>query len=191
MTVLRVLFALALFASVSNAAAASQAHSCEALIEAVQGVNWAVIEHQLGRTDPNCTVPMEGSPLIAAARSGALPVVRHLVKAGADVDLGVPGDGSPLIAAAGAGWTHIVAYLIEEGADVNVLVEGDETPLINAAAEGSLAVVQMLVEAGADVNQSAWGGDSAAPELRTPLSMAQRFGHDQVVAYLVAQGAKG
>ncbi|MEO1480351.1 MAG: hypothetical protein AAFV01_17435, partial [Bacteroidota bacterium] len=61
MTVLRILFALALFASVSNAAAASQAHSCEALIEAVQGVNWAVIEHQLDRTDPNCTVPMEGS----------------------------------------------------------------------------------------------------------------------------------
>ena len=73
---------------------------------------------------------------------------------------------------------------------MNVLVEGDETPLINAAAEGSLAVVQMLAGAGADVNLSAWGGDSAAPELRTPLTMAQRYGHADVVAYLVAQGAK-
>lgn len=164
--------------------------ACEELIEAVQGIDLDIVKHRLERTNPDCTVPMEGSPLIAAAQSGHLALVRLLVEAGASVDLGIEGDGNPLIAASGAGWTDIAAYLIEKGADVNAAVEGDETPLINAAAKGHLETVQLLVHAGANVNQGAWGGNSAAPERRTPLSMAQHYGHDEVAAYLVAEGAE-
>ncbi|MEM8560049.1 MAG: ankyrin repeat domain-containing protein [Bacteroidota bacterium] len=185
----RVALALALFAPSLAIAATPTDDACEALIEAVQSVDRDKIQHQLERTDPDCTVPMEGSPLIAAAEGGFLPVVKLLVEAGASVDLGIEGDGNPLIAASGAGWSHIVTYLIDEGADVNALVEGDETPLINAAAEGHIAIVRLLVQAGADVNQAAWGGNSAAPELRTPLGMAQRYGHTEIAAYLVAEGA--
>ncbi|MEM8601670.1 MAG: ankyrin repeat domain-containing protein [Bacteroidota bacterium] len=187
---LRLLLVLALFAPIPNAVAMPPDGACEALIEAVQDADWDAIKRHLERTDPDCTVALEGSPLIAAAQAGRLSVVKLLVEAGASVDLGIEGDGNPLIAASGAGWPHIVTYLINAGADVNALVEGDETPLINAAAEGHIGIVRLLVEAGADVNQVAWGGNSAAPERRSPLGMAQRYGHAEVAAHLVAEGAE-
>ncbi|MEM6785080.1 MAG: ankyrin repeat domain-containing protein [Bacteroidota bacterium] len=187
---LTLLLSASLLAPVRAATLAPSDDACEALIEAVQDVDVDTIKQRLVRTDPDCTVPMEGSPLIAAAEIGLLPLVKLLVEAGASVDLGIEGDGNPLIAASGAGWTHVAAYLIEQGADVNAVVVGDETPLINAAAGGHLALVRVLVKAGADVNRAAWGGNTAAPERRTPLSMAQRYGHDEVAAYLMAEGAR-
>ena len=74
---------------------------------------------------------------------------------------------------------------------MDLLVPGDENALIQASAEGHLPVVQHLVARGADVNArvlaNAYGARDG--EWRTPLSMARAGGHDDIVAFLRANGA--
>ena len=141
--------------------------------------------------DPDRAVPGDGSPLISAAAAGHLAVVERLLAAGARPDLAVEGDGSPLIAAAAAGQLQVVDRLLAAGADVDLVVPGDETALIQAAGHGHLATVRHLVERGADVHLGVevnlWRGGA---EVRTPLSQARRGGHDDVVRYLLSQGAR-
>jgi ankyrin repeat protein len=104
----------------------------------------------------NATIEGDGSPLIAAARGGALEIVRLLLDRGADANLAVPGDGNPLIAAAREGRAAIVELLLQRGALVDQMVEGDENALIQASGAGRLDVVKLLVSRGADVNARVW-----------------------------------
>ncbi len=140
----------------------------------------------------DAAVDGDGSPLIAAARSGHLPAVAFLLDRGADVNLGVPGDGNPLIMAAREGHAAVVELLLDRGADVNLIVDGDENAIIQATGEGHLEVVKLLVARGADVNARVWVewvyGRSGG-EWRTPLSMARRGHHPQVVTFLLSSGA--
>jgi bla regulator protein BlaR1 len=140
----------------------------------------------------NAAIPGDGSPLIAAARSGVLPIVERLVTAGADPNMPVPGDGSPLIMAASRGHLEIVRYLLDHGADVNLIVPGDENALMCAAEGGHLAVVQLLVARGANVNERIWterGGGRDEGEWRTAVSQARKNRHTAVVQYLISVGA--
>jgi beta-lactamase regulating signal transducer with metallopeptidase domain len=140
----------------------------------------------------NAAIPGDGSPLIAAARSGVLPIVERLVTAGADPNMPVPGDGSPLIMAASRGHLDIVRYLLDQGADVNLIVPGDENALMCAAENGKLAVVKLLVDRGANVNERIWterGGGRDEGEWRTAVSQARKNRHSAVVQYLISVGA--
>lgn len=141
----------------------------------------------------NAAIPGDGSPLIAAARSGVLPIVERLVTVGADPNMPVPGDGSPLIMAASRGHLEIVRYLLDHGADANLIVPGDESALMGAAEGGHLAVVQLLVARGADVNERIWterGGRRDEGEWRTAVSQATKNGQKAVVAFLKSAGAR-
>lgn len=144
--------------------------------------------------DPNMPVSGDGSPLIVAAGGGHKEVVLLLLERGADPNLPVPGDGNPLIASASAGHTEIVALLLDRGANIDQIVPEDENALIQASESGHLAVVKLLVSRGADVNARAWvsiwKGNQEKGEWRTPLSMARRSGHRDVVAFLIASGAR-
>lgn len=131
----------------------------------------------------------DGSPLIAAARRGDSSLAQLLLKHGAQVDIPVRGDGSPLIAASLLGNLGIVTTLVERGADVNGFVQGDETPLINAARAGHLDVVRFLLANGADVNLAVPAEAGPAPEIRSPLGEALKYGHAPVAEYLRARGA--
>jgi hypothetical protein len=139
----------------------------------------------------NAVLDGDGSPLIAAARRGGAEMVRFLVELGADINLGVPGDGNPLIAAAAEGHAEIVALLLDRGAHVDTIVAGDETALIQASGEGHLAVVRLLVERGANVEFGVmvtnWLGEQ---EWRSPLAVARRAGHADIVSYLQSVGAR-
>jgi bla regulator protein blaR1 len=140
----------------------------------------------------NAAVPGDGSPLIAAARSGHIELVRLLLDRGADVNLGVSGDGAPLIMAAREGHVAVVQLLLDSGAIVDLAVAGDENALIQASAEGQLAVVRLLVARGADVNARIWVErlfNQSGGEWRTPLNVATRGGHRDVVAFLRSSGA--
>ena len=164
------------------------------LIAAVRSGQEPVVALLLDRgANPNLRVPGDGSPLIAAAAAGRVDLVHLLLDRGADPDLGAAGDGGPLIAAAAAGRADVVALLLDRGADVDLVVPGDENALIRAAAAGHLDVVKALVKRGADVNarvRADAGGWNAPGEWRTPLGMARKGRHADVIAFLVAAGAR-
>jgi len=162
--------------------------------QAVAGGDERLVARLLDRgADPDQRWDGDGNPLILAARAGHDRVVELLLARGADPSSAVRGDGSPLIAAAGAGNLEAARLLVEAGADVEMIVPGDENPLIAAAAAGRLDTARYLIDAGADVNaqvtvRGEWypGGS----EVRTPLSMARRNGHRDVVELLLRRGAR-
>lgn len=142
--------------------------------------------------DANIGVEGDGNPLIMAAREGLGDIVAMLLDRGADVNAGVEGDGNALIMAARSGHRDIVTMLLDRGALVDEVVPGDENALIGASGTGYLAVVQLLVGRGANVNARVWaeqGWPTGVGEWRTPLSMARRGGHADVVKYLQSVGA--
>lgn len=83
-------------------------------------------------------------------------------------------------------------YLLERGANIEQVVLGDENALIEASASGHLPVVKLLVARRANVNARVWAETSGAGagEWRTPLNMARRRGHAEVVSFLLSAGAR-
>lgn len=164
-----------------------------ALVEAAdEGDIEGVKELLDGGANINAAVDGDGSPLIIAAREGYLELVTMLLDRGADPNLGVEGDGNPLIMASREGHTRIVELLLSRGARVEEVVPGDENALIQASGEGRLEVVKLLVARGADVNARVFAEQAyerPQGEWRTPLNMAQRGGHREVVAFLLSAGA--
>lgn len=168
------------------------------LIVAARRGHMEAIRFLLDRgANPNVGVSGDGNPLIMAARGGHLDAVKLLLDRGADANLGVPGDGNALIMAARAGHEAVVTLLLARGAIIDQIVPGDENALIQASGAGHLRMVQLLVARGADVNARVWveqvygrTGRRSEGEWRTPLNMAQRNGHDAVVAYLRSAGAR-
>ena len=105
----------------------------------------------------------------------------------------VRGDGNPLIMAAGAGHAEIVVLLLDRGANIDQVVPGDENALIQASSQGHLDVVKVLVGRGADVNARVRverSGQQPNGEWRTPLSIARKGGHSEVIAYLLSLGVR-
>ena len=69
----------------------------------------------------------------------------------------------------------------------------DENALIQASGQGHLNVVKLLIARGANVNVRAFAQpsfDRPDGEWRTPLGMARRSGHADVVMALVAAGGR-
>ena len=166
-----------------------------ALIEAARGghVEALAILIDAG-ADPNRGVRGDGNPLIAAAQAGHVEAVKYLLDRGADIDRGVRGDGNALIMAAGAGQLDVVKLLVERGASIDAVVPGDENALIHACEGGSTDVVRYLISQHADVNARVWSeygnGASVRGEWRTPLVMARRQGHAEIMQILLSAGAK-
>lgn len=109
----------------------------------------------------------ELTPLVYAARSGALDAARVLVEAGADVNQLTRYGWSPLLAAVQNRNYQMARFLIEHGANASIPNQGGWTPLYlatdNRNLEGGdyptrepdmdhLELIKLLLEAGADVN---------------------------------------
>lgn len=122
------------------------------------------------------------APLALAAGSGHLPIVRLLLRAGADPDWG--GAVTPLEAATLEGHVEVARVLIAAYADVNRPVADGFTPLITAASIGDLEMVETLLEAGAAVSVVDDEGESA-------LSVAEKKGHSEVARVLAAAAGNG
>ncbi|MEO0881101.1 MAG: ankyrin repeat domain-containing protein [Pseudomonadota bacterium] len=141
--------------------------------------------------DPDLGVDGDGAALISAAMRGHIELIDLLVAAGADPNLAVPGDGNALIGAALHGEMVAAQRLLDAGANPNGYVYRDETPLIAAAQQGELEMAKLLVAAGADVSLTVKTPhrDPGGP-YRSPLSEAERNGHDDVARWLKEMGAE-
>lgn len=141
--------------------------------------------------DPDLGVDGDGNPLIVAAHRGEVSMIDLLLAAGADPNAAVPGDGNPLIGAALMGRRAAAERLLAAGADPDGYVYRDETPLIAAAQQGRLEMVNLLIAAGADVSLTVETPhhDPGGP-YRSPLSEAERNGHDTVAQRLKEMGAE-
>jgi len=103
----------------------------------------------------------EGTPLVTiAARAGAIEVLRYLISAGADVNARTPANETPLM---------LATYFYGSDRD-------------GAGGENFDKVVHALVESGAQLEND--------PGSYTPLAYAAYQGHEQMVQYLLARGAR-
>jgi ankyrin repeat protein len=104
------------------------------------------------------------TPLMRAAYSGDIGLVRLLVEYGADPLVRNSDNETPLLAASGYGWIdgysqgrsneerlETIQYLVELGADVNWACNDGITPLMVAANFGVTDIIQYLVDEGADL----------------------------------------
>ncbi|HUP44380.1 MAG TPA: M56 family metallopeptidase [Thermoanaerobaculia bacterium] len=160
----------------------------EAIVRAAEKGDIKALDFfERGGIDLNKPISGDGTPLLIAARRGRIEAVRWLLDRGVDPNVPSPGDGNALIAAAGAGQTDIMVILLDRGARIEDVVPGDENALITAAAEGSDQAVKLLIRRGANVNARVWADDR---EWRTPLNMARRNGHQDIVRILLQAGAQ-
>jgi ankyrin repeat protein len=109
---------------------------------------------------------------------------RKLLQAGADANSLTERGISPLSLAIANGNTAMVDLLLKAGAHAGELEPSGETLLMRASEVGVLPVVQLLVKHGAavDVRDARFG--------QTALMFAARAGHADIVAALLAAGAK-
>ncbi|XP_037072516.1 protein phosphatase 1 regulatory subunit 27-like [Pollicipes pollicipes] len=103
-----------------------------------------------------------------AALDGNLPVVRILVRFGADVNCRDEDSWTPLHAACSMGHHHVARFLVESGADPHVLTQESQRPLdlvqpsdMETVAAILSATLESQSEAGDSGVQGA-GGDSGA-----------------------------
>jgi ankyrin repeat protein len=122
--------------------------------------------------------------LTLAAEHGQLGVIRLLLQRGIDINATGNQLGTALHFAAGGGHEEIVTFLLDKGAEASSRMFDDRTPLIYASANGHVGVVQTLVQhrGGEGLEERDWHG-------KTALHHAAGMGHEEIVAFLLGQGA--
>ncbi|MEC3543037.1 ankyrin repeat domain-containing protein, partial [Bacillus thuringiensis] len=73
----------------------------------------------------------DSSALNLAAGSGYLDIVKHLVKAGAELDVSLA-KRNPLFGAIYAGHKNVVEFLVEKGIDISIRYTGENIKNMNA-----------------------------------------------------------
>jgi uncharacterized protein len=142
------------------------------------------------------------TPLVFAIVEGDVPSINALLHAGANPNVTLQSGARPVIVAMQYKHTDAALALLEGGADLNVRDRAGNTALHLAAQVGDLKLVQALVAKGADPNvrtpraavaaggRGGGGGGRGAPAgEQTPLMLAARSDHADVMRALVAAGA--
>ena len=103
------------------------------------------------------------TPLIYAVWKENLPIIKELLKFGADVNgKGIEGITPLLVASSLCKTAEIPQILIDAGAHVNEYTDtGMRTPLILASAYGKKDTVKLLLKRGADINATNKLGETA------------------------------
>jgi ankyrin repeat protein len=178
-----------------------------ALTEAIQtNDDDLVIQVLQAGADPNVGNDDDQMPLMLAARTGSMPMVEALVKAGAKVNTREKFRGqSALMWAVGSntpGAAAVTDFLIQHGAEVDFRAAANDwgnqitgepraqyrptgglTPLLYATRSGCLECAKSLVKAGANI-------DRPTPDGVSPLMNAIDSGSYAVANFLLDQGAK-
>lgn len=124
------------------------------------------------------------TPFLMAADRADIPLMRELIKVGADPSLPNADGSTPLMAAAGLGTANpleeagteaealeATKMLLDLGADINAVDKNGDTAMHGAAYGNFPTVVQLLADRGADPN--VW--KQPDKERRTPLFIAEGF----------------
>jgi ankyrin repeat protein len=139
--------------------------------------------------------------LAFAVTKNDLASLKSLVGAGLNPNFTLPSGNKLLMMAIGFGHMDAAALLVDAGADVRATDRGGNTPLHIASQSGAVELVRKLLEKGADPNartaratmQAARGGGGGGRGVSggalTPLMIAARANHVDVMRALVAGGA--
>jgi hypothetical protein len=122
------------------------------------------------------------TPLMQAAESGDLEMVRGLLKDGVDVNARNELGDTALLWAVKKGRPDIVRLLLDRGAAVDAKENNGISPLILAAVMGRAEIVPLLLDRGADINATTRNGDTA-------LIWAVAKGHNKTARLLLDRGA--
>jgi ankyrin repeat protein len=142
-------------------------------------------------SDSNAKIPysVDWTPLMLAVGTGSPDMVRLLITGGADVNLSATNGNTCLHIAVNRHNLDLVKLLLDHGVNINAQAgptckawEG-WTAFHVACRNGKLPIVETLVRHGADLNIKTAKGD-------TPVSLAQKNNHAEVVEFLQTQRAK-
>jgi ankyrin repeat protein len=155
-----------------------------ALMNAVTREHTEVIKALLAaKADVSLRNTYDFNAFTSAVAAGNQEMAAMLLEAGAKIDDGASGL-TPLAFAVSSGNTEMMRFLVAHGADVNHGAKsGEQTALISAILGAQVEAVKTLIELKADVNAKMKDGTTA-------LKLAQKGDQDEIVALLVAAGAK-
>src|SRR5262245_16284706 len=165
------------------------------LIRAVADGDLEAVRQLLDRgADPNLWFG-GNLPLSKAAELGHVEIVSLLLDRGATIDQIVQPFGNALIRASAKGHLEVVKLLVARGADVNARAWASQTvQFLNE--KGKIVTAKVRVgefirkKDGTTEIRETVDSPPKAGEWRTPLSMAKRGGHKEVVDFLIASGAR-
>ena len=175
--------------------AASRPAGYSPLVVAAQNNHDEIVKHLLSTFKECINLEQESSvnidssniegatALWTSATLGHLPIVKVLVKAGANVNHGTRSRSTPIRGAAYDGHLSVVKYLAEKGADIHTPNHCGQSPLGIAAAMKRIDCAEYLISRGACVNEMGHNKD-------TPLHIAVESGDQKVCKLLVKAGAK-
>ena len=112
-------------------------------------------------------------------------ILSCLIGIGADVNARTNNTGTPLMIAAEKGHINAVTSLVECGANVDLQDKDGQTALHHAMQSPQASICEVLsclIKNGADVNAHTF-------HIETPLMLASRDGHVNVVTFLIKHGA--
>lgn len=138
----------------------------DALFNAVKSGELAQLTAALPGADVNAKGEGGVTPLMLAAGSGQVDMVKALLGAGAEVDARDEREYTALMHGVynpdlDRGFPEVVQALIAAGADVETKIFYAIRPLMLAAGAGEAGVVQVLLKAGADAKARNEGGRTA------------------------------
>jgi len=143
------------------------------------------------------------TPLVFAVVKNDAPSIKILLDAGADPNYALPSGNKPLMVALSYGHTEAALALMDGGAQLTARDRAGNTPLHVAAQQGNLAIVNALLARKIDPNVltpratapaggarggGGFGRGGGAGE-QTPLMMAAKSDHEDVMRALVKAGA--
>lgn len=172
-------------APATGAGRLSSAGAIRELVKRGANVNFRLAKGSPKQTNTSSSVGTEGAtPFLFAADRGDVPLMRLLMKLGADPLLPNADGTNPLLAAAGVGTNEpqeeageeseaveAVKLLLDLGADVNAVDKNGDTAMHGAAYNISPLVVKLLAERGA--NPQIWSKPNQAGG--TPLFIAEGY----------------
>jgi uncharacterized protein len=155
-----------------------------ALLNAVTRGHTEIVKALLAaKADVSLRNMFDFNAFTTAVAAGNQEIASMLLAAGAKPEEGSSGL-TPLAFAVSSGNVEMMRFLVAHGANVNHSAKGTgQTALISAILAGQAEAVKTLIELKANVN-------AAMKDGTTPLKLAKKGDQDDIVALLVAAGAK-